>query len=123
MKFLSHPNALEFDVKAPAILRGCGVYIYIHEDRAVYVGSSSHTVGRCLSRGHHRREELLLGTSLIILPCKDVEAARELEDWLILELRPICNRRGGWAELARLMGFSSQNSIAQVYKEIRESAA
>lgn len=105
-QFLSQSTAIEFKPADLAILRGPGVYMYVLEDKAVYVGGSRSAVGRSLARNHHRKSELLLGTSLIIFPCKDHAAAKELEDWLIFELKPALNRRGGWKQLAKALGIS-----------------
>lgn len=115
-EFLSQKNALEFDASALAVLRGPGVYMYVRDDKAIYVGGSSSAIGRCLARNHHRKNDLLLGTSLIVMPCKDRKSARELEDWLIFELKPLCNQRGGWKQFANLLGYSSLSSAASAYK-------
>jgi hypothetical protein len=98
------------------VLRGPGVYMYVRDDQAIYVGASTSAIGRCLARNHHRKQELLAGTSLLLFPCKDRKSARELEDWLIFELKPILNKRGGWKQLARLMGYSRAGAAAHAYK-------
>src|SRR5467141_351669 len=115
-QFLSQRNALEFSVDALTVLRGPGVYLYVRDDKAIYVGGSRSAIGRCLARNHHRKQELLIGTSLIIFPCKDHKSAKELEDWLIFELKPLCNERGGWKQLAIRLGVTLRGAT-EVYTD------
>lgn len=114
--WLENGQAIEFNSEALSILRGPGVYLYVKEDRAIYVGCSRSAVGRALSRNHHKRMELLKGTSLLIFPCKTQTAAQQLEEKLIFDLRPIGNERGGWKEFARILGYASTGTARHAYK-------
>lgn len=116
-KFLSHSSAIEFNAESLAILRGPGVYMYVREDKAIYIGASRSAIGRCLARNHHKKQHLLAGTSLLIFPCKDHTAAKELEDWLIFDLKPIGNKRGGWQQLANALGMT-RSGTTQTYSPL-----
>jgi hypothetical protein len=112
----THGNAIEFDVAALEILRSPGVYIYVKDDRAIYIGASRSMIGRALARNHHRRKDLLAGASLLLFPCKDLHEARRLEEQMIGELRPVCNERGGWKHAADLLGVT-YHTVCNTYKQ------
>ena len=100
------PQAIEFSPEALQTLRSPGVYMYVREDKAIYVGASSSAIGRALARNHHRRKDLLVGTSLLLFPCKSAAEARQLEDKFIADLQPELNQRGGIKQLAQKLSVS-----------------
>jgi len=113
-------KAIEIDSASLAVLRGPGVYMYVKDDLAIYVGSAHHLACRCFGKQHHKLSEIQTGTSVLMFPCETYEQARQLEDELILDLRPRFNGRSGRASFAKLMGIdpaSCRYSFAHVRRE------
>jgi len=119
IKELLSRNAIEFRPEALETLNRPGVYMFVRDDRALYIGASDAVVGRALARNHHKRKvfkDALKGASLIIFPCQSLADARELEDRLIHELRPEHNQRGGWKQIAKILGYATAGTAATAYK-------
>jgi hypothetical protein len=98
---LTNRKAIEFSGDSLAILRSAGVYMYVREDRAIYIGAAKKVLGRALARNHHKLSELFSGTSLILFPCDTYEEAKQLEAELISDLKPEYNERNGKMTIAK----------------------
>ena len=105
-----YPKAIEFDAKGLQILRGPGVYMYVQNDRAIYIGSSESVIGRALARNHHKRFDFakIPGLSLLIFPCDSAQQAYELELKFTARLKPLLNERNlqDINQLAQYLGVS-----------------
>jgi excinuclease UvrABC nuclease subunit len=114
---LTKRKAIEFDSSSLAILRSPGVYMYVRNDEAIYVGAAHKVLGRALARNHHKRAGLLIGTSLILFPCDTYEEAKQLEKELITDLKPVKNQRNGKTlvaqHLAEQLGITAQAACSQ----------
>lgn len=98
---LTNRKAIEFGNQGLKTLRSAGVYMYVLDDQAIYIGAAQKVLGRALARNHHRLPELLRGTSLILFPCDTYTEAKELEKELITDLNPVYNQRNGKMTIAK----------------------
>ena len=98
---LTCDRAIEFSNEALNTLRSPGVYMYVLEDRAIYIGASEKMLGRALARNHHKLPELLTAASLILFPCATYEEAKRLEKEAISQLKPMYNERNGKMTIAK----------------------
>lgn len=96
-----------------ASLNGPGVYMYVRDDRAIYIGSSKSVIGRPLARNHHKRKQFrehLEGASLLIFPTVSFDRAKQLEAEMCATLKPILNQRNAKMtpakQLASLLGIT-----------------
>jgi excinuclease UvrABC nuclease subunit len=92
------------------------VYMFVREDKAIYVGASHEVIGRALAANHHKIANLLEATSLILFPTTTYQQALNLEENLIADLQPIYNERGGLKRIAQIMGLSPR-SLQATYKQ------
>lgn len=103
-------NAIAFNAESLALLTGPGVYMYLVNNKAIYVGSAKSLAGRSMSRGHHQRKNVSIANSLMLFPCDTHAEALELEMQMISDLRPRFNGRGfkkvRAKKLAKAMGIS-----------------
>jgi hypothetical protein len=110
-------QAMEFGAEALRYLNGPGVYMYIRDDKALYVGSSRSLMGRAGSRKHDKRGVFIYdATSLIMFPTRTHADALKLEDQLIFELRPEHNKRGGWNQVFEQLGYATRDAASSAYK-------
>jgi len=75
-----------------ALARNPIVYVFLKDNRAIYVGMSRRGIGRPLSKGHKRNEVRRTCDDVRVFMCKDVKAAKELEEFLIRKLKPVENK-------------------------------
>ncbi len=76
------------DVKA---LSGSGVYVFMYQTYALYVGCSHNLISRCLDIAHHRRDVLQLSDRVELYPTATVEQALAKEKQFIERLNPRFN--------------------------------
>ena len=86
-------------------LLGPGVYVIMHKDRPVYVGSGKRLLGRVGGR-HHKQDLFVEASRILLFPCKGIEEAQELERQLINRFMPIGNQRNMREEVRRKLGMS-----------------
>ena len=70
------------------------VYIFIRDDKPIYIGLSKHGLARALHGGHHLRKKINFKTyTLTAISCSTEKIAFELETNLIGILNPKLNKR------------------------------
>jgi len=67
------------------------VYIFLRDDRILYVGVSSHGLKRALEAGHQQKEARSICDEVRILTCDSLEDALKLEVALIRQFQPALN--------------------------------
>ena len=117
-------NAIEIPIDCVRALFGPGVYIFVSpEDKALYVGSSKLLAWRAFKTDHEANEAREKSASMLIIPCRSVQDARELEQRLIYDLIPEFNKRGGvnvFAQAIRSDRLSNAHAYMERIKEARK---
>lgn len=117
-KYLQSNECVELTSKQAAILSSPGVYIYVDaQGMAAYVGSSVCMLHRASRKDHAHVKTAF--NSIVFIPCKSLELARELEQELIFDLQPTLNKRGGVAKFAKELGFSSVSSACRYFNGLK----
>jgi hypothetical protein len=86
-------KAIEIGQEGLDILRRPGVYMYVQDDKAIYVGSARKLGERAIGKGHHKATDITKAQSLIMFPCRNYQEAYDLEQRLINDLSPRLNNR------------------------------
>lgn len=75
-------------------LRKPGVYLFLLDGNALYVGMGKSLIYACVRTGYHYGRDMAIeqADEVLMYPCVSSEAARELEIMLIKSLRPKYNR-------------------------------
>lgn len=82
----------EFNGNDFKALLGPGVYVFMKEDRPIYVGMGRSLLGRCSGLGHHKAHTARKECDKVLLfPCIHLEAAHKLETILIGRFQPQYN--------------------------------
>lgn len=79
-----------------SLLNKPGVYVFWRDCERIYVGSSANLAKRPAKRdrGHASRwQAILVATRTELIPCESLVKARQLEERIITEHRPIYNLR------------------------------
>jgi hypothetical protein len=84
-------------------LRGPGVYLISLGNELLYVGSAHSLLSRVGQRRHGCDRAMEECDKLLMMPCKSLAAARELEELMIAWLRPRYNKSGKTSALAELL--------------------
>ena|ERR1700676_3861135 len=98
-------------------LRQPGVYAFMLGDECLYVGMAKNLMQRVVGV-HHRQEAIDECDRVLLWPCKDKEAAAQLEAILILRLHPKYNIRSRSKLVNQRLGNSAKHDerITDMYE-------
>lgn len=104
-------------------LREPGVYIFMREGKALYVGKATRLLGRIGAR-HHQAEAIYLCDQVLLYPCKSDSAALRLEELLITKLRPRFNAQKLNNSIKQRLGLArSSNHLFSRVSRARKTLA
>ena len=101
-------EGLEFSGENYRLLCGPGVYLFMSETEALYVGMSKSVIARPFTFSHWKaRKAQREATRFIIYPCRTVGDALDLETMFIERLHPKYNTKQKVAMVCRRLGIAT----------------
>ena len=118
-QFVLEHAGQQFSGKDFADLCRPGVYAFLCGEEVLYIGMGSNALTRCSQTQHSKRFVRESCDTVKIFPCVSIEAARELEEYLISVCKPKYNQRQRKGYQMKLLGLDRQPAKKARARRIR----